>query len=1552
MVSDNTSSLNTASYLNRTEHSLLVNGFTSDLWYGYSPNDAIELSVWDRSNNFIGWNVITQSNKYIDVQLSYLNTVDISVPYSYTELQSDFILYKNDKILVNPNDQISSSFGIVDGSYFLVYNFTRDMAGNFASPLVIKDISPSRREIKLIPISGHNKSYDAFVNKKVLLKDVSPLYQSAVQNCLCNQIYNRISPLYKDEINIIKTIFFLTTDGEVVTFLQSLYTDSIIHISNPVIKNGVLINNSGSGFRIQGIHTYFENYLLSNSDNIVDFSDLDNTFNGYVSASIERKFSPVGLHPLPPYVKAKAFVYDFFTKYYYQLTSDILRTSYKEKYLSPLKNALNFGDNLLLPIVTHGMMDERVNPEDPLTLLVKLNSELPINFSIQSLCWVSNISFTPYVVNAIIKNPINNIVHTIGPPDFSIPIPNASLTNTNLSYTANDLLNDSTTEREVVVSKNITELNLDYTNFNNFVVFSSAEIRIKIFKNKIINSSALSASIQVLNQKNTNFISASSSIYPFYTQEYESAQSQLNDIVDSFDGYESYLYRTGNYNYTNGQFISSSYIAEMDSSASYYDRNNRDSLINNCPSHILLDPSNDEYITFLSMIGHFFDEIYIYIKSMPGESRVGHNSTEAFTRRIIDYMLETFGWNLGDSIEQSTLIGNYLTSNQQYGLKEMSDEERLKEVRNRILLNLPRIYKTKGTEESVRTILSCYGIPSSLLSIREYGGVNYTDDTAAYTTYERAYMYQWDTSSVFDYFRTNLSSDCKTFLLKVCVDDATVYTHGKEQILMGLVSGSAAYNTISGSGEWSVGFIRENGHNMAKIFFRIGHIDNAIFQMTSSAFPLFDGNIYSIMVRRNIFPDGFQYNINQDAVPSKFDLYVQRNEFGRQIIQSTSSKVSYDYSTNYLFSTVASGSYLMLGGWFSYHNGQGFTGAMDKLQVWNDSITDSNYEDYVNSINAYSFSGSRPAHQSLIYRMHTDYPFDMHQVPPGTIPPGYNGLSGTSTAWIGKWQNANPFYSSNSFNNQVKYLDQSYPANMDMMVNQGAWSGSQELVYNTSSCRNVSQSCYPYQFKIIDYPSTWGISKYGPNKFNNEKVHYVTQSISTRLDDKSRSTYTPRNNTSPDSNQIGFFADPQDFKNKDVVRYFGNQDFMDIIGNPYNQYADSYQSLNIYRKEYATSLNEGSGSRTLFNELITLYKLYFNRSVFDSIKNVLPARNNALVGVLIEPSILERPKYPVKPIYSEVNTGSVFFYDFTVAHYSHDSNTTLMRMTQSLLYGDFGTDTSSISNFDTSTLPINNQIGLNVSYINLPTCDYPVNYLPNPNYIPDIMDDFQLGHFPGNGVTYAPMEPIVPIDPTLPNADFSANILTGESPLVVIFTNLSTNAISYQWDFGDGNTSTDTNPTHTYTTNGTFTVTLVAINGINTDTEIKVGFVSVIAVISYPCGTLISGVGNLFPGTYIIDLGTGTGYVELTFEAISIPNKFIVVYDGVTVIDTGYRGLSSYQTALNNALRLRGLPPETIYEPPSGTGDFIKTTSNRYATVYVYSPASSDAWSFTLGCPI
>ncbi|HSV89443.1 MAG TPA: PKD domain-containing protein [Bacteroidales bacterium] len=48
---------------------------------------------------------------------------------------------------------------------------------------------------------------------------------------------------------------------------------------------------------------------------------------------------------------------------------------------------------------------------------------------------------------------------------------------------------------------------------------------------------------------------------------------------------------------------------------------------------------------------------------------------------------------------------------------------------------------------------------------------------------------------------------------------------------------------------------------------------------------------------------------------------------------------------------------------------------------------------------------------------------------------------------------------------------------------------------------------------------------------------------------------------------------------------------------------------------------------------------------------------------------------------------------------------------------------------------------------------------------------------------------------------------------MIIFTNFSSNAVSYLWDFGDARTSTEENPVHTYAGAGTFEVTLTATNG-------------------------------------------------------------------------------------------------------------------------------------------
>lgn len=63
-----------------------------------------------------------------------------------------------------------------------------------------------------------------------------------------------------------------------------------------------------------------------------------------------------------------------------------------------------------------------------------------------------------------------------------------------------------------------------------------------------------------------------------------------------------------------------------------------------------------------------------------------------------------------------------------------------------------------------------------------------------------------------------------------------------------------------------------------------------------------------------------------------------------------------------------------------------------------------------------------------------------------------------------------------------------------------------------------------------------------------------------------------------------------------------------------------------------------------------------------------------------------------------------------------------------------------------------------------------------------------------------------------PVADFVFTPLYGDAPLLATFTNQSRNATSYIWSFGDGTTDNAVNPTHTYTTNDTFDIKLVAVN--------------------------------------------------------------------------------------------------------------------------------------------
>jgi chitosanase len=77
----------------------------------------------------------------------------------------------------------------------------------------------------------------------------------------------------------------------------------------------------------------------------------------------------------------------------------------------------------------------------------------------------------------------------------------------------------------------------------------------------------------------------------------------------------------------------------------------------------------------------------------------------------------------------------------------------------------------------------------------------------------------------------------------------------------------------------------------------------------------------------------------------------------------------------------------------------------------------------------------------------------------------------------------------------------------------------------------------------------------------------------------------------------------------------------------------------------------------------------------------------------------------------------------------------------------------------------------------------------------------------------------VPTKKDLPMAEFCTSVLNSLDPLLIKFVDMSRNATEWNWSFGDGSTSTEQNPTHSYSTAGNYTVNLTVSNENGTDSK-------------------------------------------------------------------------------------------------------------------------------------
>ena len=131
--------------------------------------------------------------------------------------------------------------------------------------------------------------------------------------------------------------------------------------------------------------------------------------------------------------------------------------------------------------------------------------------------------------------------------------------------------------------------------------------------------------------------------------------------------------------------------------------------------------------------------------------------------------------------------------------------------------------------------------------------------------------------------------------------------------------------------------------------------------------------------------------------------------------------------------------------------------------------------------------------------------------------------------------------------------------------------------------------------------------------------------------------------------------------------------------------------------------------------------------------------------------------------------------------------------------------------------------------------------------------------------------------------------ITCQPPADITFTNSSSGPgiLSYQWDFGDGNTSTDLNPQHTYTTKGLYNVKLIVTNDNGcSDTLLKNNLIPVgqynpsftnpgSVCINIPASFVNTSVP--VPTSQVWDFGDGTTYTDANpFKTYTTPGTYTV----------------------------------------------------------------------------
>ena len=522
--------------------------------------------------------------------------------------------------------------------------------------------------------------------------------------------------------------------------------------------------------------------------------------------------------------------------------------------------------------------------------------------------------------------------------------------------------------------KTTTDLNLeaDDTGFGNFIHFSNVESRLRNFRDKL-------ELIEGYNDESSSLVSISSSLETI--QEIEAKRQR---VKNSFDPFEHFMYfESSSYvSSSDGQFhdtswpktnSSSPYTLEavgstnantwfnnMIASASDYDQRNMNSLRNSLPEHIYADTSNNVFLEFMDMVGQYFDEVWTYTKSITDLNVRVNKISEGISKDVAIHYAKALGLELYSGNDLLTLP-NYLLGKNADGtdLYESPQEEVTEKIWKRILANLPFFIKTKGTERSLKGLLNCYGIPSTMLRVREYGG----PDKGTRVSYEikRKFTRATDFKAA-QYIQSNWKA-ASDGLIPDTVEFRFRTPHS--------VGTSGSMVLLQKDDDWAI-HLQDNGttDNYGHLRFTISGSDGSVNYITSSLQPFYNDEMWSVMLTRKSASNGLEFDDDSIYASSSFELTTKYYESTRQKILYQDSQ-SMEVTASVVNAAFTSSGHVYLGGSGSSFGNQ-LSGSLMEYRLWSEPLSQSIFDNHVRTPKAYNGNHYSSSFDELLVRYQLD----------------------------------------------------------------------------------------------------------------------------------------------------------------------------------------------------------------------------------------------------------------------------------------------------------------------------------------------------------------------------------------------------------------------------------------------------------------------------------------------------------------------------------------------------------------------------------------------------